>query len=114
MSDVGLILFAVSIFALLALFYFMQLKTEIDEQEIRMKYVPFLSKTTEWKDMKSAKLVQYGFVGYGIRFGSKYGTVYNTKGNKGLAIELHSGKKFLIGTQKADELQEVLSKYIYP
>ena len=43
--------------------------------------------------LKSAKIVNYGFVGYGIRLGSQYGTIYNVNGNKGFAIELSNGKK---------------------
>ena len=54
--------------------------------------------------------MNYGFVGYGIRLGSKYGTVYNMKGNRGLAIELNNGKKFVIGTQKEMELKNVVEK----
>jgi hypothetical protein len=30
-------------------------------------------------------------VGYGIRLGSKYGSIYNMNGNKGLVIELSNG-----------------------
>lgn len=44
----------------------------------------------------------------GIRFGSKYGTAYNMKGNYGLAIKLKNGQKFLIGTQKVEELGQFL------
>ena len=47
---------------------------------------------------------------YGIRLGSKYGTVYNMSGDKGLAIELNNGKKFVIGTQKELELKKVVEK----
>ena len=61
--------------------------------------------------MKHAEIVNYEFVGgWGIRLWTKYGTVYNTKGDKGLAIELQNGKKFLIGTQKATELSKIIEK----
>jgi hypothetical protein len=33
-------------------------------------------------EIKSNKIVNYGFVGYGIRDGSKYVTIYNMKGDK--------------------------------
>ena len=33
-------------------------------------------------------------------------------GNKGLAIELNNGKKFVIGTQKEKELKNVLEKIL--
>jgi hypothetical protein len=111
MPDAGLIVFALFILALLALFWSMRLKTEIDKDEIRMSFFPFVKKRVAWKDVKSATLLNYGFVGgWGIRLGTKFGTVYNTKGNKGLAIELNNGRKFCIGTQRDAELNQVAEK----
>lgn len=111
MSDLELILFSVSIFGLITLFGLMRLRTEIDQKEIRMSYTPFTKRNVEWKDIESVKIVNYGFVGWGIRLWTKYGTVYNTKGNKGLAIELKNGEKFLIGTQKEAELEKLIKQY---
>jgi hypothetical protein len=108
MSDFGLILFCLFTFSIIALFWFMRLKTEIDQDEIRINFYPFVKKQINWKEIKSAEIVNYGFVGYGIRFWTKYGTVYNTKGNKGLAIELLNGSKLLIGTQMENELYKVI------
>ena len=111
MSDLGLILFGILIFGLIGFFASMRIKTEIDDKEIRMNFFPLVKKKVNWKEVKSAEIVDYGFVGgWGIRPGTKYGTVYNTKGNKGLAIELLNGKKFLIGTQKETELYEIVKK----
>lgn len=111
LSDVGLFLICVHIFGLIALFLFMRLKTEIDTNEIRMSFFPFVKKRIDWSEIKSAEVIKYGFVGgWGIRFWTNYGTVYNIKGNKGLAIELLNGKKFLIGTQREGELNEILDK----
>ena len=54
-------------------------------------------------------MFDYGFVGgWGVRMWTKYGTVYNTKGSKGLLVELNNGKTFVIGTQKEDELKMFL------
>lgn len=110
MSDFGLILFCLFSFSILALFWFIRLKTEIDQGEIRINFSPFIKKRINWKEIKSAEIVNYGFVGYGIRFWTEYGTVYNTNGNKGLAIELLDGTKFLIGTQMEHELHTVVEK----
>lgn len=110
MSNTGLIVFFLLTFGLMVLFWVMQLKTEIDNKEIRMNFIPFIQKKIDWEDVKYAKIVNYGFVGWGIRVGTKYGTVYNAKGNKGLAIVLKDGKSLLIGTQKEAELDEVLAK----
>ena len=111
MSDNGLIIFAIFIFTLLGLFILIKLKTNIDKEKIEMSFIPFVNKTAKWTEIKKAEVVNYGFVGgWGIRLWTKYGTVYNIKGNKGLAIELTNGKKYLIGTQKDTELNEIVKK----
>ncbi len=110
-TDLSQIVFSIIIFSVIILFFRIRLITNINQNEIRMKFFPFVKKHISWKDVKSAEIVNYGFVGgWGIRLWTKYGTVYNTKGNKGLAIELKNGKKFLIGTQKETELNNVVEK----
>jgi len=110
MSNSGLIAFSALMFGTIAFFLFMNLKTEIDEKEIRIAFIPFAKKTVSWQDVKKAEIVTYGFVGYGVRMSSKYGTVYNAKGNKGLALELNNGRKLLIGSQKAEELDDLIRR----
>lgn len=111
MSYFGLIIFCVLIFSLVAMFWIMRLKTEIDQNEIRMNFFPFVKKQVNWNEIKTAQIVNYGFVGgWGIRLCTKYGTIYNTRGNKGLSIELKNGEKFLIGTQKETQLNNILQK----
>ncbi|EDP94246.1 hypothetical protein U8527_07445 [Kordia algicida OT-1] len=111
MSDTGLIIFSIFIFLLIGLFLVLRLKTNIDRAGIKMQYVPFVKKNVSWNDVESVEVLDYGFVGgWGIRLWTVYGTVYNVKGSKGVAIKLTNGKKFLIGTQKATELEEVLRK----
>lgn len=92
----------------LVLFGILRMETEIDSKGIYMEFFPFVKKHISWTDIKSLNIVKYGFVGYGIRLGSKYGTVYNTKGNKGLWVQLKNGKTFVIGTQKQNELKRLI------
>jgi hypothetical protein len=110
MSNFGLIIFSFCVYGFIYFFWYMSLNTEIDNNEIKIHFKPFLKKKVNWNEIKSVKIVNYGFVGYGIRFGSKHGTVYNTNGNKGLAIELKNGKKFVIGTQKETEMNTFVEK----
>ncbi|MCK5825084.1 MAG: hypothetical protein KAG96_06730 [Ichthyobacteriaceae bacterium] len=111
MSNFGLIIFSLFIFTLITMFWFIKLKTEVDTNGIKINLFPFTKKQLNWKEIKSAEIINYGFVGgFGIRLFTKYGTVYNTSGNKGLAIELMNGKKLLIGTQKHTELNKVVNK----
>jgi len=111
MSDLGLIVITIFIFALITMFFVLKLKTKINEHEIRMQFFPFVKKRIDWTAIKSAEVLDYGFVGgWGIRLWTKYGTVYNIKGTIGLAIELENGKKLLIGTQKEAELRNIIKK----
>ncbi len=110
MSNIGLIIFTLFVFGFIYFNWYMTLITEITNEGIKVRFVPFVKKEIKWNELKSAKIVNYGFVGYGIRLGSKYGTVYNMRGDKGLAVELNNGKKFVIGTQKELELKKVVEK----
>lgn len=111
MSDLGLLLFSLIIITINGLFFFMKLKTTMDKNGIQIHFFPFTKKRVEWNEIKHMKVLNYGFVGgWGVRLWTKYGTVYNVKGNIGLAIELKNGKKFLIGTQKEIELRSFLGK----
>ena len=105
-SDGGLMLFALFMLLFLGFFYSITLKTEIDEQGIRMIFFPFVHKSIPWEKVENAEIVTYSiFIGWGIRLFTPYGTAYNIKGNKGLALTLKEGTKLMIGTQKAVELQ---------
>lgn len=113
MSNLGLIAFVIFMLLFLLLFWLFKLTTEINTKEIKIQFFPLVNKVVEWKDVKSAQVLNYGFVGgWGIRLFTKYGTVYNIKGNKGLALELKNGKKLLVGTQKMEELYEIV-KNVY-
>lgn len=109
MSNTGLVLFTIGMFAFVYFFSWMQLDTIITKKGIFMKYRPFLKKFFSWEQIKSATCVTYSFVGYGIRYSSN-GMVYNTAGNKGLELTLTNGKKYIIGTQKEEELKQMLTK----
>ena len=110
MSDTMLIIVAIFIIGFVWALYSLTLKTEIDSQEIRIKFGPLAKKTFRWSDIEKSEVIKYGFVGgWGIRIMTKYGTVYNVRGFKGLALQMKDGKKFLIGTQKEDALKQFLS-----
>jgi len=111
MSDSGLIIFAVLLLALCALFGFIHLDTRIDKTHVKFTFIPFLKKSVEWKNIKSARVVDYGTVGgWGIKHSKDYGTVYATGGDMGLAIAMQNGDKFVIGTQKESELRTFLDR----
>ena len=109
MPDWGLIVYAVGNAAIVYFIYAINLKTWIHPDGVRVSFPPFFrNKHFSFDDMVSAEVVTYGFVGYGLRISLKYGTVYNIKGNKGLAITMKNGKNFLIGTQHPAQVDEII------
>ncbi len=108
MSDPGLVLFFIGTLLIIGLFWYLELRTEIDEGGIRVRLRPISSEAFTWDQIEQAELITYGFVGYGLRFSRKYGTVYNASGNKGLAITLKSGSRYVIGTQNPEGLKQTL------
>lgn len=88
------------------------MKTEIDAKAIHINFIPFKKKRFEWTAVQAAEVIDYGFVGgWGIRLGTKYGTVYNTQGSEGLWLTLKDGNQVLIGTQRKEEIQKFLAKH---
>lgn len=113
MSDTGLLIFTIAMYAFVFLFTRMKLTTRIDAEGIRMRFLPLSEKHFRWFDIESAEVINYGFVGgWGIRFGSEYGVIYNMSGNKGLALKLKNGKKLVIGTRKPKEMEEVVREFM--
>ena len=112
MLDIGLMVFTLIPFAILILFWLTKLETEVNQKGIRIRFRPFVKKSFKWEDIQSATVIKYKFVGYGIRLFTSYGTVYNIKGNTGLSIELKNGKKVLVGTQKGEEISQIVAKFL--
>lgn len=101
MSNTGLVVWAICGVGLVIFFRMLKLTTIIDRENIHIKFFPFTNKKIKWAEVNEATVLDYGFVGgWGVRYFTKYGTAYNVKGSKGLALELNNKKKLLIGTQQ--------------
>ena len=99
------VILTITAIGILVLFLTLRLNTRITEEKIEIRFFPFVRKDFYWKDMTSAQLIDYGFVGgWGIRIWTSYGTVYNVKGSQGLHLTI-AGKQYVIGTQKQEELR---------
>jgi hypothetical protein len=108
MSDWGLVLFLLGMLAVLGFFAYMELRTEIDARGIRMRLRPISQESFPWDRIEKVEPITYSFVGYGLRFSFRHGTVYNIRGNKGLAIYLKDGGRFVVGTQQPEQLEAAL------
>lgn len=97
------------ILVVIILFLLLRLKTTITTTDIRMVYFPIVWKTVAVRDTVTLEVIDHGFVGgWGIRWFTTFGTVYNVRGQKGLHIKTNKGKGFVIGTQKPEELRKSL------
>lgn len=113
-SDFSLI---IPIFLLPALFYFLMLKTRIEENGIYVRFFPFHLKEIfiAWDQLETCSVRTYSplgeFGGWGIKYGlGGAGKAYNVSGNQGLQLVFKDGSKLLIGTKKPIELQDIINK----
>lgn len=96
------------------LFVSMQLKTRIDESGLTFSFFPFIRQRKYSTDqIKSLELIEYNsllkFGGWGIRYNFDM-WAYNVGGKHGLVITLKD-KKFLIGTQKPEEMKKAIQQF---
>lgn len=119
MSDAGLLLAAS--FALLVLgcvtflLFTARLMTEVRSDGLYLKFTPFHRdfRKINWHEIRRfgtrvyRPIREYG--GWGIRYGCS-GMAYNVSGNRGVQLELVSGKRILIGSQRADELAAAIAE----
>lgn len=117
MSDTGLML---SMALTVAVSYFLlnlRLDTRVDAQGIEVRFFPIhiQFRRFDWGQLAKCYLRQYSplreYGGWGIRVGLfGKGKAYNISGNQGLQLEFANGKKLLIGTNRAKEMEDTLAK----
>jgi hypothetical protein len=99
------------------LFYFMKLITEVREDGIQLRFVPFFRKYKKfpWEEIHSYHIRKYRpireYGGWGIRRGLG-GRAYNIRGNTGMQLELEFTGKLLIGTQKPEKFLEAVRRFV--
>jgi hypothetical protein len=95
-------------------FFFRSLKlvTELRDDHIYLRYFPIYRRRIPYRDIQSAWARQYRpiaeYGGWGIRWSPTNGMAYNVSGNMGVQLELTNGRKLLIGSQRADKLEQAI------
>lgn len=115
----GQIAVVLSIVPAMLLLYSIKLETIIDDVGVHYQFFPFhfSKKTIPWGALDHCytrtyrPIQEYGGWGYRTSFSKKKGSAFNVKGDKGIQMELKTGKKLLVGTQKVDEAQQVIRRY---
>lgn len=102
------------LFPLLLFFLVVRLNTQIDEKGISIRFLPFVrNKTWLWEEISEVYITEYSIAdygGWGYRIG-KNGIAYNTKGKFGLQLLLKNNSRIMIGTQKPEQIQEIIDIY---
>ena len=90
---------------------FVRLHTSIDENGIEITFFPFATKLRwHWSDIAHISIVKYSFSDYGGWGYRRNSTTiaYTTKGKFGIELILKSGKRFMVGTQHPDKIENVI------
>ncbi|HLY16659.1 MAG TPA: hypothetical protein VKR61_05520 [Bryobacteraceae bacterium] len=70
-------------------------------------------RTIPWNQIRSVEARRYrpirDFGGWGVRWAAR-GIVYHARGNRGARLELDSGERVLIGSQRSDELVRAIAE----
>ena len=114
MPDAGVVLLTMLNGSIIWVLRAMRLDTVINKRGIEAHLYPLMKRSATWEEISEARLVSYGFVGYGLRFTPKWGMVFNIGGHKGVFIRLKSGKKYLVGTQDVPGMEAALKHFAGP
>ncbi len=116
-TNISSILTVLLVILILGCIFILELRTNIDAIGIRAYFYPFpfFRKKYLWSQIekvyvrKYSPLTEYG--GWGVR-GLGEAKAYNVSGKYGIQIVTKEKKKFLIGTQKPQDVERVLKRYI--
>jgi hypothetical protein len=119
MSDTMLVIVSILSISLTAgltlLFLKLKLITEVNAAGIHVRFYPLTSKTIRFEDITSCTARTYKpireYGGWGIRIG-RNGKAYNVYGDEGVQLEFADALPLLIGSQRAEELAELINRYV--
>jgi hypothetical protein len=94
------------------LLYTTKLVTDVRQDSICVSLFPFYSRTIPLSDVVGYEVREYRplweYGGWGIRFAPWKKRAYTMSGNRGVELTLSTGMHFLIGSQRSDELADVI------
>ena len=97
----------------IALVFFSSLTLVIREDELEARFGPgLIRKRFKLSEIESCQVVKnHWYYGWGIRL-TPHGVLYNVSGFYAVEIKLITGKKFRIGTDVSQELEEAIRQAI--
>lgn len=116
-DNTSLVIVACVSIVLTLMFFLFRLDTQINADGIYVRFLPirFKYRHYSWENLSKIYVREYSplgeYGGWGIRYTiSGAGKAYNISGKIGLQLEFTTGKKVLIGTQKGEEIKEMLTR----
>ena len=98
---------------LIFIFLCMRLVVTVNREGLHIRYVPFVKRRIMFTDIAGCEARTYSplrdYGGWGIRRGKK-GRAYNVRGNRGVLLSFKDGTSLLIGSQRADELADAITR----
>lgn len=99
-----------------ALFAMAKLVTDVDDRGVHVSFhLLWPTRDTPLEDVQRAHATEYSplvdYGGWGVRLSWK-GWAFNTGGTEGVLVETKSGKRIMIGSRRAKELEAAIAKAI--
>ncbi len=112
-AGINWIAIGVAVVIATALVLFSSLTVVIWEEELEVRFGPgLIRKRFKLGDIESCRAVKnHWYYGWGIRL-TPHGVLYNVSGFHAVELKLRTGKKFRIGTDVPQELEEAIRQAI--
>ena len=112
-ADINWVAIGVLVVIAIALVLFSSLTVVIWEEELEVRFGPGpIRKRFKLNEIESCQVVKnHWYYGWGIRF-TPHGVLFNVSGFHAVEIKLRTGKKFRIGTDVPQELEEAIRQAI--
>jgi len=90
-----------------------RLVTEVRDDELWIRFYWLRpAHVIKWNEIAKVEAITYrpirDFGGWGVRWAPR-GILYNTRGNRGVRVYLTTGRRVLVGSQRADELAQAIN-----
>ena len=100
---------------LLAVFFLWSLTVQVDKDRVKIFFGPGLIQRTFWiKEIEGCDIIRiWPVLEWGISYyGTKRGWVFSVSGSKAVQLTMKNGKRYRIGTDEPDKLNEEILKQL--
>jgi hypothetical protein len=115
-SWVYVLMVGVLVVLLAVLILFFRLETAVGGEELTVQFgwLPLFQKRIPLRDIDHAEVCSYrpirDFGGWGWRYGRGGVQAFTVKGNSGVCLAMRDGTRYLIGSERGEELLRVLQQ----